>query len=235
METQTLHYGTSVIEYSLDYADRKSLGIKVQPDNTVHVTAPLDASVTAIQEKLSKKASWILKQQDFFLSFHPLTPPRRYVSGETHLYLGKQYRLKLIESESESVKLVGGYLKVQVLSKQDKQRIEKQVRQWYQQKATIYFQKIYDKHLYIAETFYKGETELILRWMQKRWGSCSKDGKITLNTELIKAPKVCIEYVLIHELCHLKHHNHDTAFYNLLSNTFPNWQKVKYRLEKFMV
>ena len=68
--------------------------------------------------------------------------------------------------------------------------------------------------------------------MEKRWGSCTRNGKITLNPEMIKAPKACIEYVMVHELCHLVHHNHTRDFYDLQSRMFPDWQKWKDKLEK---
>ncbi|WP_430408702.1 M48 family metallopeptidase [Kordia sp.] len=235
METQTLQYGTSVIEYRVAFADRKTLGIKVHPDKSVAVTAPLDTTQETITQKVNSKAAWILKQQDFFLSFFPLTPPRRYVSGETHLYLGRQYRLKVVVSATESVKLRGGYIEVQTHSKEDVLRIAHLLKLWYHTKALLHIYKLFEKYVPMATAFSNNTPTLKLRWMEKRWGSCAKSGKITLNTELIKAPKKCIEYVVVHELCHLKYHNHSMAFYNLLTEMYPNWQKVKQQLEKFMV
>ncbi len=85
----SIQYGSINIGYYLEYSERKSLGITVQSDMTVVVKAPLNSSVKTIQEKLKKKAPWIIKQQNYFLNFHPKTPARKYVSGESHLYLGR--------------------------------------------------------------------------------------------------------------------------------------------------
>lgn len=228
-------YGKSTIEYSYSYAERKTLGIKVYPDKSVHVIAPLGTSLERISEKVRSKAAWILRQQDFFLAFHPITPPRQFVSGETHLFLGKQYRLKLIVAEKESVKLHGGNITVYVKDKNNKSRIEKLLKTWFKSKADLHFNKLFQELAPLAKSFYKDTPTLKYKWMDKRWGSCSPKGEVLLNTELIKAPKKCIEYVIIHELCHLSHLNHSAAFYELLDKLSPDWRKTKDELEKLMV
>lgn len=230
-----IQYGTSTIHYVFEYAERKTLGIKVYPDKLVHVIAPKNTSTENVKEKLKNKASWILRQLDFFISFHPITPPRKFVSGETHLYLGKQYRLKLFEAPSESVKLHGGNIEVTIKSKLDKKRIEVLLQNWYKQKAMSHFNLLFQECVPISKSFYNGTPTLKYSWMNKRWGSCDKNGQIHLNLELIKAPKKCIEYVIIHELCHLSHLNHSNAFYELLNNVYPNWKATKDTLEKLMV
>ncbi|TDE08175.1 YgjP-like metallopeptidase domain-containing protein [Dyadobacter psychrotolerans] len=87
-----IEFGSKTIEFHLEFNDRKSLGITVTPALEVLVKAPIDTTIDKIKEKINKKAPWILKQLSFFLSFHPKTPTRKFVSGETHLYLGRQYR-----------------------------------------------------------------------------------------------------------------------------------------------
>lgn len=231
----SIQYGSSLIEYDLEFSDRKTLGIKVHPDKSVHVTAPQGSTHVKIEQKVRSKASWILKQQDFFLSFHPLTPKRKYISGETHLYLGKQYRLRLILSEIESVKLYSGYITISCKDKSDKKRIEKLLKNWYKEKAKIHFQILFENWSSIIRSTHIANTSIISRWMNNRWGSCDKKGQITLNIELIKAPKRCIEYVIVHEICHLTHLNHSKSFYDLLDSTYPKWRKTKSRLEHFMV
>jgi predicted metal-dependent hydrolase len=235
MQSEQITYGSTTINYSLDFAERKSLGIKVYPDKSVAVTAPINASIEKINEKIHSKAAWIIKQQDFFLSFHPLTPTRKFVSGETHLYLGKQYRLKLSESKDESVKLQAGNIYINTTNKEDNTYIEKQLKEWYKQKAEIHFNKLFDTLKPIANKLTDLTPSLKYRWMDKRWGSCNKKAEIILNLELIKAPKKCIEYVIIHELCHLTHMNHSNKFYELINETLPNWKKTKQQLEHIMV
>ena len=235
MVKEKIRYGQSVIEYDLDFSERKTLGIKVHPDKTVQVTAPLNTSEDNVKEKVMSKADWILRQQDFFLSFHPMTPPRRYVSGETNLYLGKQYRLKIVEMEKESVKLSAGYIIVSLKDKSNKSRVKRLLRSWYKSKAEIHFNQLFEEKLHIAQTLTNESPTLKYRWMEKRWGSCDRNGTIHLNLELIKAPKICMEYVVIHEICHLAHLNHSSAFYDLLGKLYPDWRETKDRLERLMV
>lgn len=155
-----------------------------------------------------------------FLSFHPLTPPKKYVSGETHLYLGRQYRLKLVQSTEATVKLKGGNIIVQTEDLNYKSVIKNRLQNWYKSKAEIHFDQLFARWLPITHTFYPHDVDLKLRWMQKRWGSCNERGEITLNIELMKAPKRCIEYVIVHEFCHLAYLNHSRAFYDLLEEHF---------------
>ena len=235
MVKDKIQYGKSTIDYELSYSNRKTLGIKVHPDKSVHIIAPTNTRTSEIKDKVRSKAAWILRQQDFFLSFHPITPPREYVSGETHLYLGKQYRLKITEGDKESVKLNSGRLLITVRVKDDKNKIMRLLRAWYKARAEYHFQKLFAENIYLAQGLSKGETELKYRWMEKRWGSCDRNGTIHLNLELIKAPKACIKYVIIHEVCHLAHLNHSSAFYELLGKLYPNWRETKDRLERLMV
>tara|TARA_R110000744_G_scaffold322903_3_gene428811 strand:+ start:2138 stop:2881 length:744 start_codon:yes stop_codon:yes gene_type:complete len=230
-----IQYGNTLIDYNLEFTERKTLGIKVYPDKSVNVSAPEESSIEKIREKLKGKASWIIKQQDFFLSFHPLTPARKFVSGETHLYLGRQYRLKLHSDSSESVKLTGGYINVYTKDLLNKIGIQELLKQWYKEKAVQHFNELFKELKPISKAFYELEPQLSYRWMKKRWGSCDKNGKIHLNLELIKTPKKCIEYVIVHELCHLKYLNHSNAFYILLEKVYPDWKVTKDRLERLMV
>lgn len=232
---EKIQYGNTLIYYNLEFVERKTLGIKVYPDKSVNVLAPHDSAIEKIREKVKNKASWIIKQQDFFLSFHPLTPERKFISGETHLYLGKQYRLKLHIAKNEYVKLAGGYINVYVKNTEDKKAIQEILKEWYKEKAEQHFNQLFNDLKPISKGFYQEEPILTYRWMQKRWGSCDKNGKIHLNIELIKTPKKCIEYVIVHELCHLKFLNHSNAFYTLLQKVYPDWKATKDRLEQLMV
>ncbi len=228
MVNEKIQFGSKEIKFQLEFTERKSLGITVQPDRIVLVKAPIDASIDKVREKIKKRAPWILKQQSFFLSFEPKTPPRRYISGETHLYLGKQYQLKIIESDLELVKLSRGLFKVYTL---DKTKTRGLILEWYKDHATIMFQKYAHPLIEKFKKYKVSPSDLVVKQMKKRWGSCTPKGKIILNTELIKAPRGCIEYVIIHELCHLIHHNHSRSFFELQSKEMPDWEKWKNRLE----
>lgn len=229
--TESVQFGSSTIVFQLEYTDRKTLGITVTPAMEIMVKAPKDVSIEKVKDKIKKKAPWIIRQQSFFLSFQPKTPKRNYVSGETHLYLGRQYRLQIHLNTEESVKLKGKFI---LVSTKDKSRTEALVKDWYLQHAKTKFQSIAEP---LIERFKKYEVEpsaIILREMPTRWGSCTPKGKIILNPELIKAPKGCIEYVITHELCHLIHHDHTQKFIDLQAKEMKDWEKWKLKLEKLL-
>ena len=221
--------------FILVYSGRKSLGITVKPDLSVMVkSAPDTASLDTIKDKLKKKAPWILKQQNHFLKFHPKTPPRKYVSGETHLYLGRQYRLRIRTSLRPEVKLKDGYINVHRNSHHGKEQVKSLLNNWYKERAQVVFDNIYEDVSNQFKSRSISSDMFIIRDMKKRWGSCTPGKKIIVNTELIKAPKRCIEYVIIHEMCHLKYPNHSRAFYSLQSIMMPDWEFWKNKLEVVM-
>lgn len=225
---ETIVFGTSEINYELSYQDRKTLGIRVYPDCKVKVTAPLDTTDEKLKTKLREKAPWIIKQQLEFLSYHPLTPPRKFVNGETHLYLGRQYKLRIEKALKNEVKLFRGRL---LVLKKDNSSARNLISEWYRDKAIVYFDETLKKILPLFARHNIDQPVLQVRQMPTRWGSCTPKGKVILNPELIKAPKGSIEYVIIHELCHLIHHNHTRVFYDLQETIMPDWKKWKERLE----
>lgn len=228
---EVLHFGSKLIEFHIEYSNRKSLGITVTPDMEVIVKAPVDAPIEKIKEKVKKKAPWIIKQQSFFLSFQPKTPQRKYVNGETHLYLGKQYCLKIQLGKEESVKLKGKFIEVTV---NEKSRGKCILNEWYLNHARIKFNAVAAPLILRFKKYKVEPSSIVLREMPKRWGSCTPKGKIILNPELIKAPKGCIEYVIIHELCHLIHHDHTQKFMDLQTREMNDWEKWKLKLEKLL-
>ena len=234
MTTHHIHYGNKRIEFDVIYSNRKSLGITVHPDKSVLVRAPVNSDYQKILDKVRNRSRWILKQQDHFESFLPVTPPRKYVSGETHLYLGKQYRLKLYESNQEEVKMIRGYLQVFTKDRTNKEKIKTMLDRWYRR----HFDEKIEERLNLCLDLFKNydipKPEILVRRMKNRWGSCTPHGKIILNPDIIKAPGKSIDYVIIHELCHLIHPTHSKAFYALQSRMMPDWEKWKQRLEEML-
>ncbi len=229
--TNAIQFGSTTINFHLEYSDRKTLGITVTPEMKVLVKAPADTTIEKIKEKIRKKAPWIIKQQSFFLSFHPKTPNRKYISGETHLYLGRQYRLKIEIGKEECVKLKGKFIEV---TASEKSRAKSLLNEWYIQLARTKFHGIATPLIDKFKKYNVEPSSIVLRDMPTRWGSCTPKGKIILNPELIKAPKGCIEYVIIHELCHLIHHDHTQKFIDLQTKEMKDWKKWKMKLEKLL-
>lgn len=232
--TCTISYGKTEINYELLRMNRRSLEIAVHPDKNVVVKAPKTSTLEAIEGKIKKRARWIKRQIAYFNQFYPRTPDRKYVGGESHLYLGRKYRLKIEISDKNKVLLKNGYFYIETISR-ELEHIEKLMNSWYRRRAKMYLSKIFDD---CWDDFNRGDLNkpnLKLQKMDKRWGSLSAKGQLTLNLNLIQTPKECIEYVIIHELCHLIHHNHGTEFYKLLDRTLPDWLKRKHKLEVVLI
>lgn len=227
----TLPFGSREIFFKLIYSQRKSLGITVTPDMEVIVKAPHSTTLDKIKEKVKKRAPWIIKQQSFFLAFFPKSPAKRFISGETHLFLGRQYQLKFTKASKVSVSRKGRIIEVQCKAKKD---IKTVLGKWYRVKAKSTFSEIAEP---LIQRFKKYNVEpkgVFIQTMATRWGSCTARGKIILNPELIKAPKACIEYVIVHELCHLIHHDHTQRFMDLQTKEMKDWKKWKTKLEKLL-
>ena len=226
-----LEYGETLIQYDVSFADRKTLAINVHPDLSVSVVAPNSATPSAIEAKVRKRAPWILRQQQELELYLPQTPPRQYISGETHRYLGRQYRLKVREGEESSVKLTRGFLTVVTPDKTDVAQVQTLVEEWYRAQA----KRVLPERLAAMLTRFSrvklpAEPQLSIRKMASRWGSCTEAGVITLNLKLMQVPKAYIDYVIVHELCHLVEHNHSTRFYRLLDQMMPDWRTRRERL-----
>jgi hypothetical protein len=231
----SIQFGRTRIEYRLRYSSRKSLAIDVHPDLAVVVTAPLGSNDEAVEQRVRKRAAWIVQQQRFFLTYLPRLPARRYVSGESHWYLGRQYRLRVQEAEADGVKMTRGQINVGLVDPTKKARVRTLVTDWLRQRAEVVFGQAFETGSALAGRYGIEPDGFQIRKMINRWGSCSAEGNILLNPELIVAPMHCIEYVVVHELAHLKHHNHGPQFYRLLTAMLPDWQQRRERLNRCVV
>lgn len=228
--TGVLTWGTDTIRYEVRFlASRQTLAIEVHPDSRVLVRAPVDCPEAVIAERVQKRAGWISRQLAEFERYRPRTPARQYISGESHLYLGRQYRLKLVPGDVASVKLTRGQLLVTLPGEPEAERVSALLHRWYLDRARAVFTEVLDASL----RHFKGveHPRLIVRAMQSRWGSLSHAGTMTLNVSLVRAPRPCIEYVVTHELCHTRHRDHDARFFKLLGQVMPDWEQRKQRLE----
>lgn len=227
----SISFGSEIIAFTLNYSTRRNLGITVRPDQSVLVVAPKGKDIEIIRARVKKRAQWILRQQRYFEPFLPPLTQRRYVSGETHFYLGKQYRLKVRKSVSEGVKLIGRFIHVGVIGRSSARRVKELLDDWLLAHALVRFQLSLDGCVEKLNRWGVPRPALRIRRMKRRWGSCTNRA-IYLNSELIKAPSHCIDYVVMHELCHVKYRGHNKRFYELLSKVMPDWQKRKARLER---
>jgi predicted metal-dependent hydrolase len=230
----SLQYGSTTIAYELSYTDREKLAVHVHPDTSISVEAPLDSDFARIEEKVRKRAAWIVKQQSKFRRYSFEIPHRQYVSGESHRYLGRQYRLRVIADDTpmEVVRMDRGIITMFVRRKSPN-HVKKVLDGWMRERArTIFAERIAEWHPRF-ERYDILYPQVIVRRMKSRWGSCTEAGKITLNLKLIQVSKQLIDYIIVHELCHLVEHSHAPEFYALMSRIMPDWEERKEKLNGF--
>lgn len=228
-----LRYGADEVEYSVIENDRLSARVRIHvaPDGRVEVERPPSVGSDEVQSAVQKRARWIVRNVKAASASRQYALPRRYVSGEAHFYLGRRYKLIVVESggAGSEVRLWRGRIEV-VLPVADPAAVRRRLKQWYRDKAEAYFaRKLPELVGRIAGINSAPPFQLLA--MEKQWGSCSPAGRMNLNPSLIKAPVHCVEYVLIHELCHLLEHNHSRQFYGLLDRHCSEWRVWKRELD----
>jgi predicted metal-dependent hydrolase len=208
----------------------KNITLRVKSTTKVILTVPASLDEEYIDNFIKKKEAWIKKQVKWFNeNYNPVEEYKQYVSGESFEYLGKRYRLKVIENSEESVKLYRGYIYLRIKGSSDLKRKKNLVDKWYREKASIKFNEVIESYKHhINEEF----NSIRIQKMKTHWGSCSSKRNITLNLELIKKPKYCIEYVILHEMTHLIYMNHSKDFYDYMTVRMPDWKWRKDKLEE---
>lgn len=232
--TGTVRLGIEEVPFTLVRSDRRTLGITVNPDSSVTVTAPEGASLDAILDRLHRRGSWILRTRRDFDALRPRTPPRQYLSGETHWFLGREYRLLVEPDRPPGVTLTATNLIVGGIVPAEPGRVRNRVQNWYQREGRKVMSARYRE---ILRTFPCAgrQPSLIVRPMEKRWGSLTPGGRsLILNRRLAEVDVRLIDYVVVHELCHLVHADHGPEFINLLAERMPDWKARKDRLERQM-
>ncbi|MPS75017.1 MAG: M48 family peptidase [Chryseobacterium sp.] len=227
---ESIQYGKQEIEFELQYSNRKTIGIKILPDTSVFVVAPLEISLEKIKELLLKKAHWICKQQSYFLNFDATEISYEIKSGYSILYLGRQYKLIVEKSDKEEVTYKGNLFLITV---KNKEKAKMLFDEWLKQRAHSKISEIAKPIIKKFSERFRAPNHIYFRDMPTRWGSCTIKNKLIFNPKLIHTPKRCIEYVIMHELCHTVHKHHNQDFFNLLTLMMPDWEKRKEKLDSF--
>ena len=227
-------YGEGEFLYEVIYLpkNQRKIAIHIHPNGAVQVDAPEGAEQTDIRQAVNKRARWVMKHLTDIQERQREVLPRQYVSGESHFYLGRRHMLKVNHAPRSvpEVKLFRGRLNV---TTQDKSpdAVRRLLWNWYRAHAKTIFQRRLDLLGSQIPWVRKFPPEIRLLTMKRQWGSCSSGGSIILNPHLVKAPRDCVDYVVLHELCHLREHNHSPEFYRLLTQLLPEWQSVKAKLD----
>ncbi len=232
-QSDSIIWGTLEIPYRYFYSARQTLSVSVHPDLSVTVKAPNGVSVEKIRAFVHRRAVWIRKAWREFEPYLPKQPERRYISGETHRYLGRQYRLKIERGNADSVKCLRGYLRVTIEGDISPARTKTLLTDWYRHHAREAFQERLTACHQRAHREEIPLPNLQIRKMASRWGSYSSKGLLTLNLALIKTPKDCIDYVIIHELCHHKVKHHGPQFWKLLRKLMPDFDERRKKLKLY--
>jgi predicted metal-dependent hydrolase len=234
---RAIQYGDTRIAFTIHFVPSTKtqaharVRIHVLPSGAVRVDAPESADPAAVVDAVRKRARWVWQQLDAFAQRQRHVLPRQYVSGESHFYLGKRHVLKVLVSSTAQpgVRMWRGRLEVTTRVR-DAAVIRALLEAWYRDRAKDVFARR------LAEVgaqarWLKALPAFRVVSMRTQWGSCSPKGELLLNPHLVKAPRTCIDYVISHELCHLKEHNHSPEYYRLLSKTLPDWEARKQELD----
>lgn len=232
IDQQCVIYGDQVIHYQVCYLSNRKhkVAIHVHPDGSVQVDAPENTKAAEIKKAVLKRARWVMTHLNKIEEQQRHVLKREYISGETHFYLGRRYQLKVLKRKNESVKLIYGKIIIHTQVK-TAEHVRDLLWQWYRTRS----KEVFQRRLEAVTDEIKWTRGRVPEWklltMKKQWGSCSPKGMLSINPHLIKAPRDCIDYVMLHELCHLKEHNHSKRFYKLLDRHMPDWASRKAKLD----
>jgi len=194
----------------------------VPPEGDVKISAPLFVSDDKIIEFVESKMDWILAKKTQ-ISEKKYLPQLKYVNGEKHYLWGEEFTLQLIANNIKTAFVKEDILYLPVSKRSKMTASQKTLADFYREDLPKEILEIYDKCTAIVG---KKPSEIKIRKM-KNWGNCKQNKVITLNLNLAKKPKICTQYVLIHELCHLIEFNHSKKFKMLMDKNCPNWREIK--------
>ena len=234
MLTRTIVAEGQEIQYHLERKPVKNLNLRIRKDGEVFVSASAAVPDSEVDNFVCSKAGYILEAINKFEELAQYKPqPKQYVSGETFYIQGRGLRLQLSQANKDSISSDGVYIYLAVKNIDDFEKKRRMLSRFFDQQCEAVFGEIISE-LYPMFRKYGVDTPILrIRDMETRWGSClAKKGIITLNKRLIEAPRNCIEYVVMHELCHFIHPNHSKQFYSFLTMLMPDWRQRKALLEK---
>lgn len=220
--------------YHLERKSVKNLNLRVRKDGSVFVSVNEMVPCEEVDKFIHSKASYIFKAIDHFREMEQYRPqPKQYVSGESFCIQGRGLRLQVSQVEREAISSDGVYIFLEVKDANDIERKRRLVTGFLDQQCKMVFSEVMEDLYPVVKKYGIEEPSLRIRDMETRWGSClTKKKIITLNKRLLEAPRNCIEYVVMHELCHLIHPNHSKQFYAFLTMLMPDWKERKDYLDK---
>lgn len=230
----SFQYGTRTIEFSVKYSKRKTMEVAVEPPDIITVTAPVGINDDVIVEKVKKRANWIVQKLFSFKNMEYRPIKREFVNGESFMYLGRNYSLQILLDASikkPEVKLYHGKFYVTSLTKNE-DLIKKAMEDWYREKTR---EKVDERIKYYQPLFNKFPTSVKVKEQQKRWASCTGKNDLLFNWRCVMAPAYVLDYIVVHEMCHMYHKNHSKEFWEILSSKMPDYERRKEWLKNYGV
>lgn len=235
-----IHYGNRKLFFNIERTNRrKTVGIKVEWGANVVVYSPLFLKIDNIKEIIRKRARWIVAQQELVKNTVFLGSTKEFVSGETFSYLGRQYRLKVVRSDYQNnrgCKLVGGRFVVKInrhlSGEKAKEHVREALSDWHFKRAE---EKIPERVNIYIKRLGKQPEKIEIKNHKKRWGSCSRNGVVRFNWKIVMAPVTVLDYVLVHELCHLIYPHHSDQFWKKVGAIIPDYDKRRDRLREYSI
>lgn len=214
------------LQYQVTRADRKTADIVVERDGSVLVRVPSHVGDDQVADLVESKRLWIYKALAEWRELNASRIDREYKNGEGFLYLGRSYRLRLVTDQDEPVLLKGGRfcLRRDLVQSEDPGKVRKAFEAYYTERAT---QRLVPRVAYYAPKAGVTPTGVDVRDLGFRWGSCSPDGKLAFHWKTVMAPQTILDYIVVHELCHLHHRHHTDAFWNEVDKVMPQWRERK--------
>lgn len=235
MEKESVDINGEKIVFFVQRKNIKNINLKVNLDKKVTMSIPMKMEIEIAKEFVKKKAEWIKKQQNYYESFAEEKENITFENGETVYLLGKQYKMKIIPSNKNSIEVKGKYFEINIKEKYvvNKKYIRKVYDKWLKEYAEQILNDLIIRYQSTLKKYNIKIPKLEIRQMKSRWGSCiPSSNKVIFNLNLIKTPMCCIEYVVLHELSHFKYQNHSKNFYNFITIFMPDWKERKKLLDE---
>lgn len=216
-------FGTKYIDFNLIYKNRKTMSIEVEPSGEVIAIAPINTSEDNALKLVKSKAKWIVKKQ-YEVSYININKiNREAVNGEAYMYLGRNYSLQLIDNNSIKeidVKLLRGKFIV-TTNTRDEEKIKLALEKWYREKT---LKKVNERIKYYQQYFKDKVNHIKVKEQKKRWASCTKNNELLFNWRCVMAPSNVLDYIVVHEMCHMKYKNHSKEFWDEVIRILPDYE-----------
>lgn len=230
-----VQFENDLVEIFIEYKRRKTIKLSIKSDLSVQIVAPLRTPKKYIKQLIENKRNWISLHRDKMKQNISIPNIRKYDDGEKFYVMGKPYNLRVVQSDHDKIMVFQNDIFMYTKKKEDIDYKRRHMEKWYKDIAYEKLKKIYDKVCRKFDVIYNQKPELYFRKMKARWGSYSPiDNKILLNSQLIKVPEECIEYVIVHELCHVRYRNHKKEFYDFLEIFLPDWKFRRQELNRYV-